>query len=77
MWSEIKGGNITCNFKYYNGNFELINIRELTNNATKGYTDEHTIFTGTKFKLITGLRTETDDRLGSNKILNKKKSSFN
>lgn len=27
MWSEIKGGNITYDFKYRNGNFELINVK--------------------------------------------------
>ncbi|AMP98746.1 hypothetical protein AY601_1837 [Pedobacter cryoconitis] len=73
MWSEIKGGNITYDFKYHHGNFELINVKKITNNATKGYIDEHTIFTETKFNLITGLRTETDDRLGSKKVLNKRK----
>lgn len=73
MWSEIKGGNITYDFKYHHGIFELINVKKITNNATKGYIDEHTIFTETKFNLITGLRTETDDRLGSKKVLNKRK----
>ncbi|WP_146610821.1 hypothetical protein [Pedobacter cryoconitis] len=73
MRSEIKGGNITYDFKYHNGNFELINVKKLTNNATKGYVDEYTIFTETRFNLITGLRTETDDKLGSKKILNKRK----
>ncbi|WP_342327480.1 hypothetical protein [Pedobacter sp. FW305-3-2-15-E-R2A2] len=73
MWSEIKGGNITYDFKYHKGNFELINVKKLTNNATKGYIDESTIFTETKFNLISGLRTETDELLGSKKILNKRK----
>ncbi|QNK64092.1 hypothetical protein H7F33_06270 [Pedobacter sp. PAMC26386] len=75
MWSEIKGGNITYDFKYHNGNFELINVNKLTNNATKGYIDEYTIFTENKFNLITGLRTEIDDILGSGKTLNKRKKS--
>jgi hypothetical protein len=65
MWSEIKGGNITYDFKYSNGNFELIYVDKLTNNATKGYIDENTIFTETKFDLITGIRTETDEISGS------------
>jgi hypothetical protein len=73
MWSEIKGGNITYDFKYQNGNFELIKVKKITNNATKGYTDENTIFTETRFNLITGLRTETDEKLGSKKVLNKRK----
>jgi hypothetical protein len=67
MWSEIKGGNITYDFKYSNGNFELIYVDKLANNATKGYTDENTIFTETKFDLITGIRTETDEISGSTK----------
>jgi hypothetical protein len=75
MWSEIKGGNITYDFKYHNGNFELINVNKLTNNATNGYTDENTIFTETKFNLITGHRTETDEILGSEKSLNKRKKT--
>jgi hypothetical protein len=75
MWSEIKGGNITYDFKYHNGNFELINVNKLVNNATEGYTDENTIYTETKFNLITGLKTETDERLGSKKILNKRKKT--
>jgi len=75
MRSEIKGGNITFDFKYRNGNFELINVKKLTNNSTKGYVDEYTVFTETNFNLITGLRTETDDNLGSKKILNKRKKT--
>jgi len=76
MWSEIKGGNITYTFKYQNGNFELINIDKLTNNATQGYIDENTIFTETKFNLVTGIRIETDDT-NSDKILknNKRKKT--
>ena len=76
MWSEIKGGNITYKFKYSNGNFELINIDKLTNNATERYIDENTIFTETKFNLVTGIRTETDDT-NSEKILknNKRKKT--
>ncbi|WP_158655612.1 hypothetical protein [Sphingobacterium sp. HMA12] len=69
MWSEIKSGNITCHFKYNKGNFELIYIDKLTNDATKGYMDENTIFTETKFDLITGIRTETDEKSGSAKVL--------
>ena len=76
MWSEIKGGNITYKFKYHNGNFELINVDKLTNNATEGYIDENTIFTETKFNLVTGIRIETDDT-NSEKILtnNKRKKT--
>ncbi|TDO23807.1 hypothetical protein [Pedobacter duraquae] len=76
MWSEIKGGNITYQFRYRNGNFELITIDKLTNNSTKGYIDENTIFTETKFNLVTGIRIETDDT-NSTKILknNKRKKT--
>ncbi|MDW9379478.1 hypothetical protein [Chryseobacterium sp. JV558] len=73
MWSEIKGGNITYDFKYNNGNFELIYVDKLTNNVTKGYIDEKTIFTETKFDLITGIRTETDEISGSDKALKVRK----
>ncbi|SHE78257.1 hypothetical protein [Pedobacter caeni] len=72
MWSEIKGGNITYDFKYRNGNFELINVEKLTQNSIDGSIDENTVFTKTEFNLITGLRTETDDHLDSKKILNKR-----
>lgn len=65
MWSEIKGGNITYHFKYNKGNFELIYVNKLKNDGTKGYIDENTIFTETKFDLITGIRTESDEKLGS------------
>ena len=75
MWSEIEGGNITYDFKYRNGNFELIKVKKLTNNTTKGYIDENTIFTETNFNLISGLRTETDEISGSKKILNKRKKT--
>lgn len=68
MWSEIKSGNITYEFKYQKGNFELISIEKLTNNATKGYIDENTVFTETKFNLVTGMRIETDET-NSTKIL--------
>lgn len=73
MWSEIKGGNITYDFKYQNGNFELIYVNKLTNNATKGYTDENTIFTEAKFDLVTGVRTETDEVSGLAKALEVRK----
>ncbi|KFF00017.1 hypothetical protein IX38_18110 [Chryseobacterium luteum] len=73
MWSEIKSGNITYDFKYNDGNFELINVKKLTNNATKGYTDENTIFTETEFNLVTGIRTETDEISGSDKALKVRK----
>ncbi|MGA6120820.1 hypothetical protein [Sphingobacterium anhuiense] len=69
MWSEIKGGNITYHFKYKKGNFELIYVDKLIYSATKGYIDENTIFTETKFDLITGIRTESDEKLGSTKPL--------
>lgn len=75
MWSEIKGGNITYDFKYKDGNFELINVKKLTNNATEGYTDENTIYTETKFNLITGLRIETDEILGSDKKFKQRKKT--
>lgn len=73
MWSEIKGGNITYDFKYQNGNFELTYVNKITNNATKGYTDENTVFTETKFDLITGIKTETDEISGSTKALKVRK----
>ncbi|WP_449387564.1 hypothetical protein [Chryseobacterium lineare] len=69
MRSEIENGNITYDFKYKNGNFELIHVSKLTNNSTKAYVDEYTIFTDTQFDLVTGIRTETDDKLGSIKPL--------
>lgn len=61
MWSEIKNGNISYEFKYQKGNFKLISVEKLTNNSTKGYIDENTLFTQTKFNLVTGIRIETDD----------------
>jgi len=73
MWSEIEGGNITYDFKYNNGNFELIKVKKFTHDETKGYVDEYTIFTETEFNLISGLRTETDDRSDSGGILSKRK----
>lgn len=75
MWSEIKGGNITYDFKYRNGNFELINVKKITNNSTDGAVDENTIFTETDFNLISGLRIETDDKLGSKKPISKRKKT--
>ncbi|WP_343658936.1 hypothetical protein [Chryseobacterium sp.] len=73
MRSEIEGGNITYDFKYNNGDFELIYVDKLTNNATKGYIDEKTVFTETKFDLVTGMRTETDEISGSAKALSVRK----
>jgi hypothetical protein len=75
MWSEIKGGTITYDFRFRTGNFELINVKKITNNATRGYIDENTIFTETNFNLLSGLRTETDDKLGSKKALSKRKKT--
>lgn len=72
MWSEIKGGNITYEFKYKNGTFELITIEKLTYDASKGYIDENTLFTETKFNLTTGVRIETDST-NSEKILKNNK----
>ncbi|MBC5837191.1 hypothetical protein [Flavobacterium muglaense] len=76
MWSEIKNGNITYDFKYQNGNFELINVKKLTNNATQGYTDENTLFTEATFNLITGTRIETNELLGSDKVLSQRKKTI-
>lgn len=76
MWSEIKSGNITYDFKYQNGNFELIHVKKLTNNSTKGYTDENTVFTETEFDLLKGLRTETDEVFGKKKPLNVRKKTI-
>ena len=67
MWSEIKSGNITYEFRYQKGNFELISVEKLTNNSTQGYIDENTVFTETKFNLVT-LKIEKDDT-NSEKIL--------
>lgn len=75
MWSEIKSGNITYDFKYRNGNFELINVKKLTYDAVDGGITENTVFTDTDFNLITGLRTETDDLFGSKKVLRKRKKT--
>lgn len=74
MWSEIESGNITYDFRYQNGNFELINVKKLTNNS-KGYTDENTIFTETNFDLVKGIRTETDEIFGSEKPLSTRKKT--
>ena len=75
MWSEIESGNITYDFRYQNGNFELINVKKLTNNSTKGYTEENTIFTETNFDLVKGIRTETDEIFGSEKPLSTRKKT--
>lgn len=75
MWSEIKSGNITYDFKYRNGNFELIKVKKLTYDAPDGGITEKTVFTDTEFNLISGLRTETDDLLGSKKVLSKRKKT--
>nr|WP_314495969.1 hypothetical protein [uncultured Chryseobacterium sp.] len=75
MWSEIKSGNITYDFKYRNGNFELINVKKLTNNATKGYTDENTVFTEMNFDLVKGSITENDEISGTEKPLNTRKKT--
>ncbi len=76
MWSEIKSGNITYDFKYQNGNFELIYVKKLTNNATKGYTDENTVFTEMNFDLVKGIRTETDEISGASKPLGIRKKTI-
>lgn len=71
MWSEIEKGNISYEFKYQQGNFELIKLHKITHNSTI-YMDENTVFTETNFNLITGLRTEVDQLLGSDEIVNKR-----
>ncbi|MBE0391088.1 hypothetical protein BJQ96_00918 [Flavobacterium sp. PL0002] len=71
MWSEIEKGNINYEFKYQRGNFELIKLHKITHNSTI-VIDENTVFTETNFNLITGLRTEVDQLLGSDKIVNKR-----
>lgn len=75
MWIEIESGNITYDFKYQNGNFELIKAKKLTNNSTKGYTEENTIFTDTNFDLVKGIRTESDKIFGSEKPLSIQKEN--
>lgn len=75
MWSEIKSGNITYDFKYRNGNFELINVKKLTNNATKGYTDENTVFTEMNFDLVKGIIIENHEISGTGKPLHPRKKT--
>ena len=75
MWGEIESGNITYDFRYQNRNFELIDVKKFTNNSTKGYTDEDTIFTETNFDLVKGIRTETDEIFGSEKPLSTRKKT--
>jgi len=72
--SEIKQGMGTYEFKFQNGNFELIKISKSTNDAVIS-NNEKTIYTETEFNLITGLRTETDELSGSGKTLNKRKKT--
>lgn len=76
MWSEMKAGNVSYDFKYQNGSFELIRVTKITNNSSKGYVDEHTVFTETNFNLITGIRTETDGKLGSKEVLNERTTTI-
>nr|WP_288810309.1 hypothetical protein [uncultured Sphingobacterium sp.] len=73
VWSEIKGGNSTYHFRYNNSHFELIYVDKLTYDGTKGYIDENTVFTETKFDLITGIRTESCEKSGSVKALKVRK----
>jgi len=67
MWSEIENGNITYDYRYLNGNFELVHVKKLTSNAPQGYTDENTVFTEMNFDLIKGVITETDATSGAKK----------
>lgn len=53
----------------------MINVKKLTNNATKGYTDENTVFTEMNFDLVKGIITENDEISGTEKPLHTRKKT--
>lgn len=66
MFSEIKGGTMVNEFKYQNGNFELIKV-------SKGIWDGVNTTTETEFNLLTGSKIEIIKYLGSEKIMKENK----
>lgn len=65
--SDIKDGHAEYTFRYKNGNFDLINV-------SKGTWDGKNLTTETEINLLTGLRTATVKRLGSEDIVKETKN---
>ncbi|MBT2619688.1 hypothetical protein [Chryseobacterium sp. ISL-6] len=65
--SDIKDGHAEYTFRYKNGNFDLINV-------SKGTWDGKNLTTETEINVLTGLRTATVKRLGSEDIVKETKN---
>lgn len=62
MVSEIEGVQAVHQFRFQNGNFELVKVTQAT-------WDGKNTTTETEFNLLTGIRTETVKALGSEKVI--------
>lgn len=69
MRSEIKEGNITHEFRFQNGNFELIRVNKFTYDGLNTTIES-------EFNLLSGLKIDVEKSLGSEKIIRKSKKTI-
>jgi len=70
MRTETEQGNITHEFKLRKGNFELTKVIRFT------YNNSSNITTDSEHNLLTGLKTETEKHLGSEKAVRKRSQTL-
>jgi len=68
MRSEIKEGNITHEFRFQNGNFELIKVNKFTYDGLNTTIES-------KFNLLSGIKIDVEKSLGSEKTIRKSKKT--
>jgi hypothetical protein len=69
MRSEIKEGNITHEFRFKNGNFELIKVNKFTYDGLNTTIES-------EFNLLSGFKIDVEKSLGSEKIIRKSKKTI-
>jgi hypothetical protein len=69
MRSEIKEGNITHEFRFQHGNFELIKVKKFTYDGLNTTIES-------EFNLLSGLKTDVEESLGSEKTIRKSKKTI-
>lgn len=69
MRSEIREGNITHEFRFQNGNFELIKVNKFTYDGLNTTIES-------EFNLLSGIKIAVEKSLGSEKIMRKSKKTI-
>ena len=69
LFSDIEKGTATLDFLFRNGNFELMNVSKNTWDGVNTTTE-------TNYNLLTGIKIEIDQHLGSEDIISERKTTI-